>query len=108
MTTDPSAGDLPTVTSIPAAPQHVDLVYAQVRDAILRGLMKPGEEIRQERLARDLRVSRTPLREALRMLEREASSAGRRTGPTGSPGSRCPTSRSCTSCGCRSRPRRSG
>jgi|SRR5215212_5715278 DNA-binding GntR family transcriptional regulator len=76
MTTDPSAGDLPTVTSIPAAPQHVDLVYAQVRDAILRGLMKPGEEIRQERLARDLRVSRTPLREALRMLEREGLVSG--------------------------------
>src|SRR4051794_12883256 len=33
--------------------------------------MKPGEEVRQERVARDLNVSRTPLREALRMLERE-------------------------------------
>jgi DNA-binding GntR family transcriptional regulator len=71
MSTTPSGSDLPIVTSIPSAPQHVDLVYAQVRDAILRGAMKPGEEIRQERLARDLDVSRTPLREALRMLERE-------------------------------------
>jgi GntR family transcriptional regulator, rspAB operon transcriptional repressor len=63
--------DLPQVTEIPADAQHVDLVYAQVRDKILRGEIKPHEELRQERLARDLQVSRTPLREALRMLERE-------------------------------------
>ena len=71
MTTDPSPQDLPTVTSIPSVPQQVDVVYAQVRDKILRGALKPEEEIRQERLARELAVSRTPLREALRMLERE-------------------------------------
>jgi DNA-binding GntR family transcriptional regulator len=65
------ARDLPTVTSIPTDPQHVDVVFARVRDAILRAEIAPGEEIRQERVARELQVSRTPLREALRMLERE-------------------------------------
>jgi DNA-binding GntR family transcriptional regulator len=63
--------DLPSVTGLPSNPQHVDVVYARLRDAILRGDMKPGEEVRQERVAADLEVSRTPLREALRMLERE-------------------------------------
>jgi DNA-binding GntR family transcriptional regulator len=49
----------------------VDVVHAAIRDAILRGTLKPGEVVRQEQVARELEVSRTPLREALRMLERE-------------------------------------
>jgi DNA-binding GntR family transcriptional regulator len=65
------ASHLPGVTSLPRDPQHVDVVYAAVRDAILRGTLAPGEEVRQEHVARELEVSRTPLREALRMLERE-------------------------------------
>jgi DNA-binding GntR family transcriptional regulator len=63
--------DVPTVTALPRDPQHVDVVHAALRDAILRGTLKPGEVVRQERVARELEVSRTPLREALRMLERE-------------------------------------
>lgn len=50
---------------------YTDAVYAKLRDAIVRGEMAPGLEIRQEQLARDLNVSRTPLREALRKLEYE-------------------------------------
>ena len=69
--TEPAPEDLPTVTSLPSEPQQVDVVFAQVRDKILRGVLQPDQEIRQERLARELAVSRTPLREALRMLERE-------------------------------------
>jgi DNA-binding GntR family transcriptional regulator len=63
--------DLPSVTALPRDPQHVDFVHATIRDAILRGTLKPGEVVRQEQVARELEVSRTPLREALRMLERE-------------------------------------
>ena len=77
---------LPGVTVLPPNPGHVDVVHARVRDAILRGDMQPGEEVRQERVARDLDVSRTPLREALRMLEREGlvvSSANRSYRVTG-------------------------
>ncbi len=63
--------DVPGVTILPANPGHVEVVHARMRDAILRGDLKPGDEVRQERVGRDLNVSRTPLREALRMLERE-------------------------------------
>jgi GntR family transcriptional regulator, rspAB operon transcriptional repressor len=64
-------GTRPSVTTVPTDAQHVDVVYARVRDAILCGEIRPGEELRQERVAHNLNVSRTPLREALRMLERE-------------------------------------
>lgn len=49
----------------------VDEVVDVIRDRIYEGDYAPGEPIRQEQLAAELNVSRTPLREALRMLERE-------------------------------------
>jgi DNA-binding GntR family transcriptional regulator len=49
----------------------VDEVVDVIRDRIYDGVYAPGEPIRQEQLAGELQVSRTPLREALRMLERE-------------------------------------
>jgi DNA-binding GntR family transcriptional regulator len=49
----------------------VDEVVDVIRDRIYDGLYAPGAPIRQEQLAAELDVSRTPLREALRMLERE-------------------------------------
>lgn len=49
----------------------VDEVVDVIRDRIYDGLYAPGAPLRQEQLAADLDVSRTPLREALRMLERE-------------------------------------
>lgn len=51
--------------------QNVDVVHDRVRKAILSGELPPETIISQVRLARDLGVSRTPLREALRMLQRE-------------------------------------
>jgi DNA-binding GntR family transcriptional regulator len=48
-----------------------DDVYETVRRAILDGALKPGERIVEERVARTLNVSRTPVREALLRLERE-------------------------------------
>lgn len=56
-------------------------VYRQVLDAVLAGAVLPGERIVQERLADEINVSRTPVREALLRLEREgvlerAGSAG--------------------------------
>ena len=51
--------------------QRVELVYARLRAEIVRGELKPGDTIRQERLAKTYEISRTPLREALRMLERD-------------------------------------
>jgi DNA-binding GntR family transcriptional regulator len=49
----------------------VEEVYAILRDRILRGELKPGSYISQVKLAAELGVNRTPLREALRMLQNE-------------------------------------
>lgn len=51
--------------------QNVDLVHDRLRGSILRGEFKPGEELQQVPLAEQLGVSRTPLREAFRLLQRE-------------------------------------
>jgi DNA-binding GntR family transcriptional regulator len=51
--------------------QHVALVHDRLRAAILRGDLPAGDTTSQVTLARDLDVGRTPLREALRMLQRE-------------------------------------
>jgi DNA-binding GntR family transcriptional regulator len=46
-------------------------VHQQLRDAILNGDIRPGIKTSQAELARDLGVGRTPLREAVRMLQDE-------------------------------------
>jgi DNA-binding GntR family transcriptional regulator len=51
--------------------QGVSTVHDRLRNAILRGDFPPGEPISQVKVAEALGVSRTPLREAIRMLERE-------------------------------------
>lgn len=48
-----------------------DQVYRRLRDAIVSGELSPGSTLRQESLARQLGVSRTPLREALMRLAAE-------------------------------------
>lgn len=49
----------------------VDEVAAELRERIYSGSYPLGAKLRQETLAEDLQVSRTPLREALRVLESE-------------------------------------
>jgi DNA-binding GntR family transcriptional regulator len=51
--------------------QHVALVHERLRNAILRGEVPAGYTASQAALASRLEVGRTPLREALRMLQRE-------------------------------------
>jgi DNA-binding GntR family transcriptional regulator len=51
--------------------QSSDAVYEQVREAILDGELAPGTVMSQVALADELGISRTPLREALRMLQSE-------------------------------------
>lgn len=48
-----------------------DVVFRTLRDAILTNNLKPGERLLENKLAEELGVSRTPVREALRMLELE-------------------------------------
>lgn len=46
-----------------------DVVYNTLRQAILRGELRPGERLMEIQLANKLGVSRTPVREAIRKLE---------------------------------------
>ena len=46
-------------------------VYSSLRESILNGALPPGESLSQVQLASQLGVSRGPLREAVRMLQRE-------------------------------------
>lgn len=48
-----------------------DVVFQTLRNAILKGELKPGERLMEMKLAGKLGVSRTPIREAIRMLEQE-------------------------------------
>src|SRR3989304_7231859 len=56
------------------SPRTKDLAgfsYAKIKELILRYEVKPGQKLTQEMLADRLGVSLTPVREALRMLEKE-------------------------------------
>ena len=48
-----------------------DVVFNTLRQAILKGELKPGERLMEIQLANKLGVSRTPIREAIRKLELE-------------------------------------
>lgn len=45
-----------------------EVAYEALRTAIIEGEFRPGERIIEQRVAADLRLSRTPVREAVRML----------------------------------------
>lgn len=68
-----------TPTDLPAsgddralhAPSLVALAVNSIRKQILSDDLKPGERLIEERLTKDLAISRPPLREALRLLENE-------------------------------------
>jgi DNA-binding GntR family transcriptional regulator len=54
--------------------EHSDLsypVYLRLKEMILKGEIKPGQKLLQEKLALELGVSRTPLLKALQMLEHD-------------------------------------
>lgn len=60
------------------SPIHLDnykplreVVFDALRNAITSGLLPPGERLMENQLAEQLRVSRTPVREAIRKLEQE-------------------------------------
>ena len=46
-------------------------VYEKIKEGIINGAFAPGLPINESEFARDLDVSKTPVREALRQLERE-------------------------------------
>lgn len=69
-----SLEDLPTPRSAPGIadpPSLVQLAAITLRRMIIGGRLRCGERIIENRLTRELGISRPPLREALRVLERE-------------------------------------
>jgi DNA-binding GntR family transcriptional regulator len=50
---------------------NTDVAYARLREAVLRGELEAGSVVSQARLAELLDVGRTPLREAIRLVQRE-------------------------------------
>jgi DNA-binding GntR family transcriptional regulator len=64
---DDRDGDAPE-----AAERHdFEALYAKLRDGVLKGELAPGSLVSQVQLARQYNISRSPLREALRMLQYE-------------------------------------
>lgn len=59
-----------TVNSVGAG-RYRKVAYAAIKDAILRGRLEPRERLIEERLGELLGLSRTPIREALSILEHE-------------------------------------
>ncbi|MBM7866380.1 FCD domain-containing protein [Heliobacterium gestii] len=48
-----------------------DIVFDNLREAIITGVLRPGERLMEIQLAEEMGVSRTPVREAIRKLELE-------------------------------------
>lgn len=47
------------------------IVFEKLKDSILKGELKAGQRLMESKIAKDLGVSRTPVREAIRKLEKE-------------------------------------
>ncbi len=69
----PRAAQLPDIRKVdlPESRQAIPHVHAYLRECILDGTLTPGTKLSQVSLARQLGISRTPLREVLRMLQEE-------------------------------------
>jgi DNA-binding GntR family transcriptional regulator len=61
----------PLLQDMAGAGTTADAVYQALRRGLITGDLAPGERLRSDALAAELRVSRTPVREALRKLEAE-------------------------------------
>jgi len=59
------------VANLQEHPSLQEKVYDHLKQAILAGEVQPGERLLETHLARSLGVSRIPVREAIRKLERE-------------------------------------
>lgn len=55
----------------PAGSSRGEHAYQMLRDALKNGVLKPGDRIMEVPIAKQLKVSRTPVRDAIRSLEAE-------------------------------------
>jgi DNA-binding GntR family transcriptional regulator len=53
------------------APRYREAAYQAIKEAILSGKLAPNQPLIEEQLAASLQISRTPVREALALLEHE-------------------------------------
>jgi DNA-binding GntR family transcriptional regulator len=67
---DPRTIKAASVEPINARPLHME-VADRLRDLITRGVLSPGEKLNERMLTERFGISRTPLREAIRMLASE-------------------------------------
>ena len=51
--------------------RYYDQVYNSLREMIVQGSLKPGDSVFESRIAKELNISRSPVREAVRALEKE-------------------------------------
>lgn len=56
---------------IERAPSYYDQVYNSIKEMIFNGVFKPGDRIYETKIASEFQVSRSPVREAIRSLEKE-------------------------------------
>nr|WP_276561467.1 GntR family transcriptional regulator [Bacillus sonorensis] len=57
--------------SIQRPVSYHDQVHRYLKDMIIKGRYQPGERIYESKIAKELQVSRSPVREAIRTLEQE-------------------------------------
>jgi DNA-binding GntR family transcriptional regulator len=65
---------MPRIAAAPKVSEYrsrSELVYSRMREAIEQGTLKPGQRIMETEMADWLKVSRTPVRDAIRRLESE-------------------------------------
>jgi DNA-binding GntR family transcriptional regulator len=61
----------PMTTGVPGYVTKTDLAAALIRELLITGELRPGEQLRQRDLAQRFGVSQTPVREAMWRLESE-------------------------------------
>lgn len=62
---------MPPVFSKQKRSTLMDRAFQQIREAIRKGKLKPGDRLVETQLAEEMQISRFPIREALRYLEKE-------------------------------------
>jgi DNA-binding GntR family transcriptional regulator len=56
---------------IEKAPSYYNQAYDTIKDMIFNGALKPGDRIYESKLASEFKISRSPVREAIRSLEKD-------------------------------------
>jgi DNA-binding GntR family transcriptional regulator len=72
-----SASPILRPVMIGKAPRYREIAYAAIKEAILAGQIGPNQPLVEEQVAASLTISRTPVREALAILEHEGLIAPR-------------------------------